>query len=66
MALCLSQLGLRAREVVQLLLDDIDWQARTLRIVRNKSSQTEPPWSTWRAINSQVSGEFVPDAMGSG
>lgn len=37
MALCLSQLGLRAREVVQLLLDDIDWRAGTLRIVRNKS-----------------------------
>ncbi len=37
MTLCLSQLGLRAREVVQLLFDDIDWRAGTLQIVRNKS-----------------------------
>lgn len=37
MTLCLSQLGLRASEVVQLSLDDIEWRAGTMRIARNKS-----------------------------
>ncbi|TDI46462.1 MAG: hypothetical protein E2P02_05000 [Acidobacteria bacterium] len=37
MTLCLSQMGLRSCEVVQLLLEDIDWRAGTLRIARNKS-----------------------------
>jgi integrase len=37
MTLCLSQLGLRAQEVVQLLFDDIGWRAGTLQIVRYKS-----------------------------
>lgn len=37
MALCLSQLGLRAGEVARLALDDIDWRAGTLRIVAGKA-----------------------------
>lgn len=36
-ALCLVQLGLRAHEVAQLALDDIDWRAGTLRIAIGKA-----------------------------
>ncbi|HUS30733.1 MAG TPA: tyrosine-type recombinase/integrase, partial [Kofleriaceae bacterium] len=37
MVLCLAQMGLRAHEVAQLALDDIDWRAGTLRIAIGKS-----------------------------
>jgi site-specific recombinase XerD len=37
MTLCLAQMGLRAGEVAQLMLDDIDWRAGTLRIAIGKS-----------------------------
>jgi site-specific recombinase XerD len=37
MVRCVVDLGLRASEVVSLTLDDLDWNAGTLRISRNKS-----------------------------
>lgn len=37
MVRCVVDLGLRASEVVGLMLDDIDWNAGTLRLSRNKS-----------------------------
>jgi len=36
MVCCLIDLGLRAREVVSLELDDIDWETGTLRIRKGK------------------------------
>jgi len=36
-ALCLARLGLRAKEVRHLALDDIDWRSGTLRITSSKS-----------------------------
>ena len=36
-ALCLARLGLRAKEVTHLALDDIDWRSGTLRITSSKS-----------------------------
>lgn len=41
MVRCLVDLGLRTREVVSLGLDDIDWDAGTLRIVKNKSRRVD-------------------------
>jgi site-specific recombinase XerD len=35
-ALCLSELALRANEVVDLTLDDVDWRAQTLRLRQTK------------------------------
>ena len=53
MARCLTDLGLRTSEVAHLHLDDIDWQAGTLRIRKGKSRRTDilplPP-ETGRAI----------------
>ena len=37
MALCLCRLGLRAQEVANLELDDLDWQNRTLHLRETKS-----------------------------
>lgn len=37
MVLLLAVYGLRAREVVELRLDDVDWRARVLRIQRSKT-----------------------------
>lgn len=53
MVRCLVDLGLRTREVVSLDLDDIDWKAGTLRIVKNKSRRVDVlplPQTTGRAI----------------
>ena len=53
MVRCLVDLGLRAREVINLGLDDIDWKAGTLRIVKNKSRRVDVlpmPQTTGRAI----------------
>jgi site-specific recombinase XerD len=36
-ALCLARLGLRAKEVTHLTLDDIDWRSGTVRITSSKS-----------------------------
>ena len=41
MVRCLVDLGLHTREVVSLGLDDIDWVADTLRIVKNKSRRVD-------------------------
>jgi len=37
MALCLARLGLRAKEVTHLALDDMDWRSGTVRITSSKS-----------------------------
>jgi integrase len=53
MVRCLVDLGLRACEVARLHLDDIDWQAGTLRLVRGKSRRDDVlpmPTQTGRAI----------------
>ena len=50
---CLADLGLRASEVVHITLDDIDWQAGTLRIAKGKCRRTDIlplPFETGRAI----------------
>lgn len=41
MVRCLTDLGLRASEVVQLQLDDIDWHAGTLRLAKGKSRRAD-------------------------
>ena len=53
MVRCLIDLGLREREVVSLELDDIDWEAGTLRICKGKSRRVDMmplPQTTGRAI----------------
>jgi integrase/recombinase XerD len=50
---CLADLGLRASEVVHITLDDIDWQAGTIRIAKGKCRRTDIlplPFETGRAI----------------
>jgi site-specific recombinase XerD len=41
MVRCLTDLGLRASEVVQLHLDDVDWRAGTIRLTANKSRRID-------------------------
>lgn len=41
MARCLIDLGLRASDVAHLQLDDIDWQAGTIRLMTNKSRRAD-------------------------
>jgi integrase len=41
MARCLIDLGLRAGEVANLRLDDLDWRASTIRLASNKSRRTD-------------------------
>lgn len=53
MVRCLVDLGLREREVVSLELEDIDWEAGTLRICKGKSRRVDVmplPQTTGRAI----------------
>lgn len=53
MVRCLADLGLRAGEVTRLRLDDLDWQAGTLRVAQGKSRRTDVlplPVETGRAI----------------
>lgn len=53
MVRCLIDLGLREREVVGLKLDDIDWEAGTLRIGKGKSRRVDVmplPQTTGHAI----------------
>ena len=53
MARCLTDLGLRASEVVQLRLSDVDWHAGTIRLAANKSRRVDIlplPTETGRAI----------------
>jgi integrase/recombinase XerD len=51
---CLVDLGLRTSEVVRLRLDDIDWQAGTIRLAKPKSRRVDIlplPRETGRAIS---------------
>lgn len=41
MARCLTDLGLRASEVIQLQLSDVDWRAGTIRLAANKSRRVD-------------------------
>jgi integrase len=40
MILCLVRLGLRAKEVADLTLDDVDWRAATIRVANTKGRRT--------------------------
>ena len=65
MVRCLVDLGLRASEVVGLDLDDIDWTAGTLRIVKNKSRRVDVlplPQTTGHAIATYLRAERPPTA----
>jgi len=60
MVRCLVDLGLREREVVNLELDDIDWEAGTLRIHKCKSMRVDMlplPQATGRAIAAYLRSE---------
>lgn len=60
MTRCLIDLGLRSSEVVGLRLDDIDWQAGTVRLAKPKSRRTDMlplPRETGRAISSYIVSE---------
>lgn len=60
MVRCLVDLGLREREVVNLELDDIDWEAGTLRIVKGKSRRVDVmplPQTMGRAIAAYLRSE---------
>ena len=60
MVRCLVDLGLREREVVSLELDDIDWEAGTLRIRKGKSRRVDVmplPQTTGRAIAAYLRSE---------
>lgn len=57
---CLVDLGLRSREVISLNLDDIDWVAGTLRIVKCKSRRVDVmplPQTTGSAIAAYLRAE---------
>jgi integrase len=62
---CVVDLGLRTHEVSNLTLDDIDWSAGTLRIVKGKSRRVDlmplPP-ETARAIAEYLRTERPPTA----
>jgi integrase len=60
MVRCLVDLGLREREVVTLELEDIDWEAGTLRIRKGKSLRVDVlplPQTTGRAIAAYLRSE---------
>jgi site-specific recombinase XerD len=60
MVRCLVDLGLREREVISLELDDIDWEAGTLRICKGKSRRVDVlplPQTTGRAIAAYLRSE---------
>ena len=60
MVRCLVDLGLRSSEVVGLQLDDIDWQAGTVRLAKLKSRRVDVlplPCETGRAISSYLVSE---------
>jgi site-specific recombinase XerD len=65
MVRCLVDLGLRASEVVSIDLDDIDWEAGTLRIAKNKSRRVDMlplPQTTGQAIAIYLRVERPPTA----
>lgn len=41
MARCLTDLGLRANEVIHLQLDDLDWREGTIRLAKSKSRRMD-------------------------
>ena len=60
MVRCVVDLGLRSREVINLALDDIDWAAGILRIVKCKSRRVDVmplPQSTGSAIAAYLRSE---------
>lgn len=60
MVRCLVDLGLREREVINLELEDIDWEAGTLRIVKGKSRRVDMmplPQTTGSAIAAYLRSE---------
>ena len=60
MVRCVVDLGLRSSEVISLELDDIDWEAATLRIVRCKSRRVDVlplPHATGHAIAAYLRSE---------
>lgn len=60
---CLADLGLRTSEVSSLSLDDIDWTASTVRIVKGKSRRVDVmplPQETGRAIAEYLRMERPP------
>ena len=60
MVRCVVDLGLRGREVVGLELDDIDWEAGTLRIRKGKARRVDVlplPQTTGRAIAAYLRSE---------
>jgi integrase len=62
---CVVDLGLRSREVIGLDLDDIDWEAATLRIVKCKSRRVDVmplPHATGSAIAAYLRSERPPTA----
>ena len=62
---CLVDLGLRSREVISLNLDDIDWAAGILRIVKCKSRRVDVmplPQATGSAIAAYLRSERPPTA----
>jgi integrase/recombinase XerD len=67
MALCLCRLGLRAKEVTSLKLEDVDWRARTLHLQQTKTrrSRLVPlPADVARAIRSYLRAGRPPTASG--
>jgi len=65
MVRCLVDLGLRASEVVNIDLDDIGWEAGTLRIAKNKSRRVDVlplPQTTGQAIAIYLRVERPPTA----
>jgi integrase len=60
MARCLTDLALRANEVVRLRLEDIDWRKGTVRLAANKSRRTDVlplPTETGQAIAAYLNTE---------
>jgi integrase/recombinase XerD len=67
MALCLCRLGLRAKEVTSLKLEDVDWRARTLHLRQTKTrrSRLVPlPADVARAIRSYLRAGRPPSTSG--
>lgn len=60
LVLCLARLGLRAGEVAQLTLDDLDWRAGTLRVAAPKEGRAAVlplPMDVGRAIGAYLRSE---------
>jgi len=65
MVRCVVDLGLRSSEVINLALEDIDWEAGTVRIAKSKSRRVDVmplPQATGRAIAEYLRSERPPTA----